>query len=181
MRRCDWLVSRCSTSVCGAKSGAGSYGVGLGQRGEAREALLQLRLVGQVVEVADEEGATARAGPAALAEGDDALAREAAQVLLRAEHGAPERVLAERGAVDQVLGDHRRLVEGAVDLLDHDAALAVELLGVDPRAPDEVATAGRSPRGALSARTVMWKATRSWLVYALSTPPSRSAVSLTSL
>ena len=27
----------------------------------------------------------------------------------------------------------------------------------------------------------MWKATRSWLVYAFSTPPSRSAVSLTSL
>ena len=32
----------------------------------------------------------------------------------------------------------RGLVVGAVDLLDHDAALAVELLGVEPRAPDEV-------------------------------------------
>ena len=87
----------------------------------------------------DQERAAARARPAALAEGDDPLAREAAQVLLGAEHGAPERVLAEGGPVDQVLGDHRRLVVGAVDLLDHHAALAVELLGVEPRAPDEVA------------------------------------------
>ena len=55
-----------------------------------------------------------------------------------AEHGAPERVLAERGLVDQVLGDGRRLVVGARDLLDHDAALAVELLGVELRAADEV-------------------------------------------
>ena len=117
-----------------------------GSAGKRAKQLLQLRLVGQVVEVADEEGAAARARPAALAEGDDALAREAAQVLLGAEHGAPERVLAEGGPVDQVLGDHRRLVEGAVDLLDHDAALAVELLGVDLRAADEVASAGRSRR-----------------------------------
>jgi hypothetical protein len=47
-------------------------------------------------------------------------------------------VIAERRLVDQVLGDHRRLVVRAVDLLDHDAALAVELLGVEARAPDEV-------------------------------------------
>ena len=40
--------------------------------------------------------------------------------------------------VDQVLGQHRRLVVRARDLLDHDAALAVELGGVDLRAPDEV-------------------------------------------
>ncbi len=92
-----------------------------------------------MLEVADEKGAAVGARPAALAEGDDALAREAAQVLLRAEHGPPERVIAEGGFVDQVLGDHRGLVEGAVDLLDHDAALAVELLGVDLRPPDEVA------------------------------------------
>jgi hypothetical protein len=47
-------------------------------------------------------------------------------------------VVAERCAVDQVLGHHRRLVVRAGDLLDHDAALAIELLGVDPRAPHEV-------------------------------------------
>ena len=47
-------------------------------------------------------------------------------------------MVAEGGPVDQVLGQHRRLVLGARDLLDHDAALAVELLGVDLRAPDEV-------------------------------------------
>ena len=86
----------------------------------------------------DQEDAAARAAPAPLAERHDPLAGEAAQVLLRPEHGAPERVLAEGRAVDQVLGDHRRLVVGAVDLLDHDAALTVELLRVDARAPDEV-------------------------------------------
>ena len=59
-------------------------------------------------------------------------------VLRRAEHGPAERVVAERGAVDQVLGDDRRLVVGARDLLHHDAALAVELVGVDLRAADEV-------------------------------------------
>src|SRR5919202_457225 len=42
------------------------------------------------------------------------------------------------GAVDQVLGDDRRLVVRTRDLLDHDAALAIELVGVDLRAPDEV-------------------------------------------
>ena len=61
-----------------------------------------------------------------------------AQVLLGAEHGAPERVVAERGAVDELLGHRRRLVLVALDLLDDDAALAVELAGVDLRAPDEV-------------------------------------------
>ena len=54
------------------------------------------------------------------------------------EHGAAERVVAEGGAVDQVLGHDGRLVVRARDLLDHDAALAVQLLLVDLRAPDEV-------------------------------------------
>ena len=142
----------------------GHVGLGLGQRREAREALLQLLLGGQVLEVAGQERPAARARPAALAERDDPLAGEAAQVLLGAQHGAPERMLAERGPVDQVLGDHRGLVVGAVDLLDHHAPLAVELLGVQARAPDEVASAGRSPAARSRARTVMWKATRSWLV-----------------
>ena len=114
-------------------------GLGLAERREAREALVQLRLGGQMVEVAHEERAPARPRPAALAEGDDRRAREAAQVLLRAQHRAPQRVLAEGGPVDQVLRDGRGLVVGAVDLLDHHAALAVELLGVDPRAAHEVA------------------------------------------
>ena len=91
-----------------------------------------------MVEVADQEGAAARADPLAAPEGEDRVARERPQVLLGAEDGPPERVIAERGAVDQVLGDDRRLVVRARDLLDHDAALAVELLGVDLRAPDEV-------------------------------------------
>ena len=47
-------------------------------------------------------------------------------------------MVAERGLVDQVLGDDRRLVVRARDLLDHDAALAVELLLVELRAADEV-------------------------------------------
>ena len=50
----------------------------------------------------------------------------------------PERVVAERRAVDELLGDGRRLVLVALDLLDDDAALAVELVGVDLRAADEV-------------------------------------------
>ena len=79
------------------------------------------------------------------------------------EHRAAERVVAERGLVDEVLGEGRRLVVGAGDLLDHDAALAVELLGVDPRPADEVGQqVDRLQRR--SARAVMWKATRSWLV-----------------
>ena len=84
-----------------------------------------------------------------------------AQVLLRAEHGAAERVVAERRAVDQVLGDDRRLVVRARDLLDHDAALAVELLGVDLRAADEVGQQVDRLAATTSARQVMWNATRS--------------------
>jgi NAD(P)-dependent dehydrogenase (short-subunit alcohol dehydrogenase family) len=48
-------------------------------------------------------------------------------------------VLTEGGAVDQVLGHHRRLVKGAIDLLDDHPTLTVELLRVDPGAADEVA------------------------------------------
>ncbi len=59
-------------------------------------------------------------------------------MLLRPQHGPAERMVAEGRAVDQVLGDHRRLVVRAGDLLDDDAALAIELLGVELRAPDEV-------------------------------------------
>src|SRR6516165_11037134 len=91
-----------------------------------------------MVQVADQERTTARPRPAALAKGDDPLASEAAQVLLGAKHGAPQRVLSEGRPVDQVLGDRRGLVIGAVYLLDHHATLAVELLGVEPRTRDEV-------------------------------------------
>src|SRR3954468_14446666 len=91
-----------------------------------------------MVEVADQERAPARAHPLAAAEREDPVARERPQVLLGPEHRPPQRVLAERGPVDQVLGDDRRLIVRARDLLDHDAALAIELLGVDLRAPHEV-------------------------------------------
>ena len=77
-------------------------------------------------------------GPAAVAEREDRVARERAQVLLGTEHRAAERMLAERGAIDELLGDRGRLVLVALDLLDDDAALLVELVGVDVRAPDEV-------------------------------------------
>ena len=59
-------------------------------------------------------------------------------MLLRTEHRTAQGMVAERRAVDQVLGQHRRLVLRAGDLLDHHAALAVQFLGVDLRAPHEV-------------------------------------------
>ena len=111
--------------------------VGLDRR-EAAERLHQLLVLGHVGEVADEERAAARARPLAPAKAEDRVAAERAQVLLGAQDGAPQRVVAERGAVDQVLGDDRRLVVRAGDLLDHDAALAVELLLVELGAADEV-------------------------------------------
>jgi hypothetical protein len=40
--------------------------------------------------------------------------------------------------VDEVLGDRRRLIVGARDLLHDDAALAIQLIAVDPRPADEV-------------------------------------------
>ena len=93
----------------------------------------------QPLEVADEERAAAVGRPAAVAEGDDALAGErVADVLGRSEHRAAQRVIAERRLVDQVLGHHRRLVVGARDLLHDHAALAIELVAIDPRAADEV-------------------------------------------
>ena len=113
-------------------------GLGLGQIGEAREELVELAVGGHVVDVADDEGAAARAGPAALAEGHDRVAREGPQVVLGAQHGAAQRVVAEVRAVDQLLGHGGGLVLVALDLLDDDAALLVELGGVDLRAPDEV-------------------------------------------
>src|SRR5215218_9033377 len=111
--------------------------VGL-DRGEAPERLDQLLVLGYVLEIADQERAAARAGPLAPAEREDGLAAERAQVLLGAQHRASQRVVAERGAVDEVLGHHRRLVVGARDLLDHDAALPVELFLVDLGPADEV-------------------------------------------
>src|SRR6185295_19399072 len=111
----------------------GLVGRGRRQLGEAAEALGDRAVLRHVLEVADDERAAPLARPAALAEGDDALARERAQVVLGAEDGAPERVVAERGAVDDLLGHGRRLVLVALDLLDDDAALAVELRGIDLR------------------------------------------------
>jgi hypothetical protein len=125
--------------LLGRKVARRRVGLGVRQRRKAREALVQLLLVRQMVEIARQEDPTARASPAALAERDDPLAREAAQVLLGTEHRASQWVLAEGRLVDQVLRDRRRLVVGAVDLLDNHAPLTVELLRVDPRAPDEIA------------------------------------------
>ena len=138
MRRCDWLESRCSTSVLGSKARRRHVGLGLGQVGEAREELVELAVGRHVVDVADDEGAAARARPAALAEGHDRVAREGAQVVLGAQHGAAQRVVAEVRAVDELLGHRGGLVLVALDLLDDDAALLVELGGIDLRAPDEV-------------------------------------------
>src|SRR3954462_14778522 len=123
MRRCDWLVSRRSTRRPGWSGG--------GEVRKRPEALRHGAVLVDVLEVADDERAAAPAGPAALAERDDALARERPQVLLGAQDGAPERMVAERGLVDDLLGHHRGLVLVALDLLDDHAALAVELARVD--------------------------------------------------
>ena len=138
MRRCDWLESRASTSVCGANAGAGSQPPSAWIEGKRPNVSASSWFVGHVLEVADQERAAARARPLAAAEGEDGVAREGPQVLLGPQHGAAERVVAERRAVDQVLGHDRRLVVRAGDLLDDHPALAVELLLVDLRAADEV-------------------------------------------
>ena len=59
-------------------------------------------------------------------------------MVLGAQHGAAQRVVAEVGAVDELLGHRGGLVLVALDLLDDDAPLLVELGGIDLRAPDEV-------------------------------------------
>ena len=82
----------------------GLVGLGSVETGKAREQLVDRAVAGHRGQVADDERAAARAGPATLAKGDDVVAREGAQVLLGAQHRAAERVVAERGLVDQVLG-----------------------------------------------------------------------------
>ena len=104
-----------------------------------------------MVEVPGQEGAPEPGRPAAVAEREDAVAAEAAEVLLRSEHRASQGVLAEGGTVDQVLGHGRGLVVGAVDLLDHHAPLAVQLAAIDAGATDEVAEQIDRLRGALGA------------------------------
>ena len=108
-------------------------------RGSASNSSSSAPLAGSVLEVADDERAAARARPAPLAEGDDRLARER-----RA--GAP-RARGRCGPSGWSPNAARSIrcsatVAGwslvARDLLDDDAALAVELLGVELRAPDEV-------------------------------------------
>ena len=104
-----------------------------------------------MVEIAHQERSAAPACPAPFSERDDALPGEAPEVLLGAEHGAPQRMLAEGRPIDQVLGDHRWLVEGAVDLLNHDAPLPVELLGIDAWPANEVRQQVDRSGGALGA------------------------------
>jgi cell division transport system ATP-binding protein len=90
------------------------------------------------VQVAHDERGPALRRPAALAEGDDAVAVKALDVLCRPEHRTSEWMLTEHRAVDQVLGHDGGLVVGAGDLLHDDAAFAVQLIGVDPGPGDEV-------------------------------------------
>ncbi len=117
---------------------------------EAGEQLLELPV--ERLEVSHREGRTARGSPAARAEFDDPLARErVADVLDRAQDGAPQGMVAERRLVDQMLGDHGRLIVCPRDLLHDDPALAVELLGVDSRATHEVGQQVGSRWGLLGA------------------------------
>ena len=115
--------------------------VGLGHRAlrEPLEQGLELTVAVEGVEVADHERGSGLRRPAAGAKGDDAVARErVAQVLGGAQHRPAERMVTEHGLVDEVLGDRRRLVVVARDLLHDDAPLAVELLAVEVRSGHEV-------------------------------------------
>jgi hypothetical protein len=147
--------ARAPAAYAQARLGRRGRLVGRGHRllREAGKQLLERAVIAQPAEVADDERAASRRRPAARTEGNDAVACEGvADVLGRTQHGAPERVVTERRLVDQVLGHHRRLVVGARDLLDDDAALAVEFLGVDPGASDEVGEQVGGLAGALRAR-----------------------------
>src|SRR5256885_3038036 len=62
---------------------------------------------------------------------------ERAQVLLRAQDGAAEGMVAERGLVGELLRHGGGLVLVALDLLDHHAALAVELRSEERRVGKE--------------------------------------------
>ena len=116
-----------------------------GDRLEALEQLVEAGVGAQRLEVADGQRGPARGRPLPVAESDDAVTREGlGEVLGRPEDGATERMVAEHGLVDQVLGDRRGLVVVARDLLHDDAALLVELNRVERRAPDEV---GQQVRG----------------------------------
>ncbi len=79
-----WCRAR-STSVCGANVGRRLVGLGRGQRGEAPEAAPAARSsAGRCSRLPTRNAPPRGARPAALAEGHDPLAGEAAQVLLRA-------------------------------------------------------------------------------------------------
>ena len=112
----------------------------LGHRkvGKAGECLVDRAVGVQVLEVADYERPAGAPRPAPLPEGDHLVAGEALEMLLGAEHGTPERVVAEAGYVDQLAGHRGGLVLVALDLLDDHPALAVEFVRVDLRASDEV-------------------------------------------
>ena len=132
----------------GSQRRRGVVGLRRRQGGEALEQVVQRAIRRHGVQVAHDERAATGARPAPLPEGDDGVAGERAQVLLGTQDRAPQRVVAERGPVDQVLGHGGGLVVGPGDLLDHHAALAVELLGVQARAPHEVGEqVGRLQRG----------------------------------
>src|SRR5947209_19171449 len=98
------------------------------------EQLLQLRLVLRSLDVADDEGGAPPRRPPAGAEAEDPVAGESVlDVLGRAKHRPAEWMLAEGRLVDQMLGQHGRLIVSAGDLLGDDSALAVHLLLVDAR------------------------------------------------
>jgi hypothetical protein len=89
-------------------------------------------------EVARYESPAALGSPAALAEGDYLVAGERLEVLVWAEDRTPEGMVPVGGAAKQGAGHGRRLVVVASDLLDHHAALALELVRVDAGSPDVV-------------------------------------------
>src|ERR1700744_5949977 len=109
------------------------------QRLKALEQLVGAGVGPQRLEVADRQCRAALRCPLPVTEGDYAVARERFREMLgRAEHRTSERMVTEYRLVDQMLGQGRRLIVVAADLLYDDTTLLVEFRRVKGRPADEI-------------------------------------------
>src|SRR4051812_341136 len=87
-------------------------------RREALKELVERAIDRDHVRVADQEGPAQLARPAPCPEVEHLYAPKGAEALLGAEGRAAQRVLAEGGAVDQLVGVRGGLIVGSGDFLD---------------------------------------------------------------